>query len=328
MENRDNKKELVLIFSSFIIVLIIACVLTSIFVLGSLSFWDSVDNWSQEQEPWEEIQVNIAGYDGDVFFLAQVAHPFLAEYNYKIKVEHDGESEVFQLPTKTGGQISESIYIINQEGTQYLEICGVLINLINLTPVPKNIEKENDSYSDTVIGNISYNEIRIFGKRQYFGTIKKRENDLVIESEMGNEYSNEDIIFSNWTGLPGNVGRVRFGSEAIGNNYIIGYIEMENLGGDSSLFEIDISRSKEKTIYFIPYKDKFFISLDEGASESFNIDNLVSIGYGSMSVFTEVNGNEIKSFGNPFISELYENATWQKLLRIEFGSDGVSVQEY
>jgi len=78
-------------------------------LVGSLMF--SGGDWNVEQEPWVEVGFVLPDEKGRVIFMIQTAHPTLAEYNRKIRIENNGKEPVtLSLPMNTGGSNMINVY--------------------------------------------------------------------------------------------------------------------------------------------------------------------------------------------------------------------------
>jgi hypothetical protein len=100
---------------------IIVKVIITIFVLVTVaymglaamvakSFFGGGD-WSIEQEPWVEVRHSLPNESGEIILLRQNAHPFLAEYFRKIRLEMVGqESVTLSLPMNVGGSTMINVY--------------------------------------------------------------------------------------------------------------------------------------------------------------------------------------------------------------------------
>jgi hypothetical protein len=102
------------------------CIGGSYFVLSTLAataLWDTTDEWSIENEPWNAVSIPIPDETLEVIYWEQHAHPFLAEYYRKIEIKPQGkEPSTLEMPVNTGGQT-----LINVYTDQNLEQTKVLI---------------------------------------------------------------------------------------------------------------------------------------------------------------------------------------------------------
>ena len=99
---------------------VLACVmlvlLAALAVGGRLAFlglreWAQNQNWEQADEPWEEIAIPMPDSWGQVIFLRQSAHPVMAEYNRKLRLELPEQSpQVVEMPMNVGGRTLINVY--------------------------------------------------------------------------------------------------------------------------------------------------------------------------------------------------------------------------
>jgi len=72
--------------------------------------WEGFDQWDPNEQPWVECPVDLPEETGRVVFLRRHAHPFLAEYDRKIRYEFAGGAVTRDLPMNTGGKTHISVY--------------------------------------------------------------------------------------------------------------------------------------------------------------------------------------------------------------------------
>jgi hypothetical protein len=83
---------------------------------GGLAFlglreWAQSQNWNPTDEPWEEIAIPLPDDWGQVIFLRQSAHPVMAEYNQKLRLELTGQpSQIVEMPMNVGGRTFTNVY--------------------------------------------------------------------------------------------------------------------------------------------------------------------------------------------------------------------------
>ena len=78
--------------------------------IGS-AFWQHADEWDAEQEPWEKASFGLPDGSGQVSLLRRNAHPFLAEYNRRLRFEPEGQAPVtLDLPLNVGGRTLINVY--------------------------------------------------------------------------------------------------------------------------------------------------------------------------------------------------------------------------
>ena len=104
--------------------LVLGCLLAaaaSVLLLGAFcyamarigsAFWQQAEEWDVEQEPWEEASFDLPDGAGQVSFLRQDAHPFLAEYNRRLRFELEGQAPVtLDLPMNVGGRTLINVHL-------------------------------------------------------------------------------------------------------------------------------------------------------------------------------------------------------------------------
>jgi hypothetical protein len=99
----------ILIALIVMIILVVIMIYGYLALAGSLMF--SGGDWNVEQEPWVEVGFVLPNENGRVIFMIQTAHPVLAEYNRKIRIETIGKEPVtLSLPMNTGGDNIVNVY--------------------------------------------------------------------------------------------------------------------------------------------------------------------------------------------------------------------------
>lgn len=100
---------------------VLACMmLTGLLVVmaigGGLAYlgwreWKQFESWKPADEPWEEVAIPLPDDWGQVVFLRQSAHPMLAEYNQRLRLELTAHSPVtVEMPMNVGGRTFTNIY--------------------------------------------------------------------------------------------------------------------------------------------------------------------------------------------------------------------------
>ncbi len=74
------------------------------------AFWDSFDDFDVNEQPWVECPLVLPDKSYRIVFFRRHIHPFLAEYDRKIRCEIDNNVIVKPLPTNTGGRTKINIY--------------------------------------------------------------------------------------------------------------------------------------------------------------------------------------------------------------------------
>ena len=129
--------------------LFVGALLSVIFVLwAGISFWRYAENWDKKDEPWVECAFDVPDSAVRVVFLRQHAHPFLAEYDRKIRLESPGKDPVtLDLPPNTGGQTMINVYrhtCLAEDGTELhaLRLKGRHVNAIVDLREPRFLKKD------------------------------------------------------------------------------------------------------------------------------------------------------------------------------------------
>ncbi len=93
----------------------LACLALVITLIIGARWWDSLDGgWALvEDAPWTETVIPLPEACGQLVFLRQSAHPFLAEYNRKLRLEREGtELHIIEMPMNVGGSTFINLYWI------------------------------------------------------------------------------------------------------------------------------------------------------------------------------------------------------------------------
>lgn len=94
-----------------VLLLVIGACLLFLYAIGN-SFWGSFDDWDQSQVPWTEAGFALPDSSGNIVLLRQHAHPFLAEYNRKLRLDMNTQpSATIDLPMNTGGKTLINVYL-------------------------------------------------------------------------------------------------------------------------------------------------------------------------------------------------------------------------
>lgn len=79
--------------------------------LLGLREWAQNQNWEQADEPWTEVAIPMPDDWGQVVFLRQSAHPVMAEYNRKLRLEPTGQTpQVVEMTMNVGGRTFINVY--------------------------------------------------------------------------------------------------------------------------------------------------------------------------------------------------------------------------
>lgn len=77
----------------------------------SAEFWGQFEDFNKNEQPWVECVIKLPDGSGQVAFMRRHAHPFLAEYDRKIRFETECFRNVVQpLPTNTGGRTKINVH--------------------------------------------------------------------------------------------------------------------------------------------------------------------------------------------------------------------------
>ena len=163
---RLRLKPLIILGSVAVIaaVLISVLVWTRIHYSASQDLFAELENFDEQVEPWVECSFNVPNRPERIVFLRQCAHPFLAEYNRKLRIERPGANPaIFSLLMDTGGVNVINVYLIRerQESGPWILLCDPLdSHLFNLS------RAEPDNVSS------------MFDQREYLGRIEGRTHPL------------------------------------------------------------------------------------------------------------------------------------------------------
>ncbi len=112
---------------------------------------DPFDDWKAENQPWQEIWINLPEKECSLLFMRRHAHPFLAEYDRKIALRKKGKlSETFALPPNTGGRTNIRVLIVKKGDSHELWL--------------HDMSDEKSAY----ILNLQTSSFRIEGQMQYW----------------------------------------------------------------------------------------------------------------------------------------------------------------
>lgn len=232
----------------------------------------TIDNWEQENKKWREIEIKTENYKGTIMFSAQNAHPFLAEYNYKIKITENNVSKEIDLPMNTGGQISEPVYEIIYDNKIYLEFLFQAKDFLLLNLSTKEIED-----SDQV------NKIRVYGQRKYIGTVldtDEYKNFTFTKEKTLNRYWNieeKTINWGDWINLPNKTGKLRTGNRKEDSHNK--YFQLENETSERYIFEYPNIENSNTThnIYYQELDGKNYLIFDDNYEYVYFVKNLFFI---------------------------------------------------
>lgn len=71
---------------------------------------DSFAEFNKEKQPWIECEVSHPGNDASITFLQRTIHPFLAEYEYKVRFGVGQDAVERWLPLNCGGRTVMNVY--------------------------------------------------------------------------------------------------------------------------------------------------------------------------------------------------------------------------
>lgn len=87
------------------------------------AFWGQFGHWDPQTEPWVECGFDLPDGKGRVVLLRHNAHPFLAEYNRKIRLEITDRTPVtLGLPMNVGGSTMINVYLGSAQLSGKMEV--------------------------------------------------------------------------------------------------------------------------------------------------------------------------------------------------------------
>jgi len=97
------------------------------------NFFDAqMDEFEKNPPTWEECVIDVADIEPNLVFLRKQAHPFLAEYERRLRIEKANEpARVLDLPMNTGGRTHVRVFLIEEDGKKYLRLKdNALLNIV------------------------------------------------------------------------------------------------------------------------------------------------------------------------------------------------------
>ncbi|MHC4111944.1 MAG: hypothetical protein ACYSUY_12785 [Planctomycetota bacterium] len=89
-----------------------------VFREGGKQFWEGFDDFDKNAQPWTECPIDLPDKAGRIVFLRRHNHPFLAEYDRKIRYETSVLASVRLLPPNTGGKTRINVYYYEAKNGQ------------------------------------------------------------------------------------------------------------------------------------------------------------------------------------------------------------------
>ena len=111
MSETDRRHKVILSIGIVVFVLI-SCVIVGILRPGETgdNFFESFDDFDVNEQPWTECPLALPDKSCRIVFLRRHRHPFLAEYDRKIRCEVADRVTVKSLPTNSGGKTKINVY--------------------------------------------------------------------------------------------------------------------------------------------------------------------------------------------------------------------------
>lgn len=152
------KKKLIILLAFGIIVLALSVTHVANIVSkqkAANEFWGSFENFDVNKQPWIECIIELPDEKDEIVFLRQHSHPFLAEYNRKIRFTQEKERAL--LPN-TGGQTNIQVYYYEAKNGK-----GPYVQLIDrygkyhfdLKQVDKKVLSVPDGQTGEFVGSIN-----------------------------------------------------------------------------------------------------------------------------------------------------------------------------
>jgi len=292
---------------------ICTCSITGIIVQKGVSFLNSLEDWKQNKGNWNEVEIPVSQYEGKIVFIAEAAHPLLAEYYYKLRISQGDQVKEIDLPMNTGGQVDEQFYLITYEDQIFLETGETIIDLQKINTVTGfTNELTWHEHED----DITYYNLRIKGYKQPVGEVTW-DKGLVFSSDIDFNSLNdfEEIIWDDWFDLSNNKGKLRIG---VGKDnsipYLDSYIEISN-NKESMIFEV--SNAFDRYIFTIKeyqYESYTYIVMGDRINEIFNVESLIEIRNDSVSGFLDNKEQE-----ELWVKSLYLSKILKKGKKVDIG---------
>ena len=107
-----TKKEKVMFGIGILAFLLISGGVTAFLVFREAGgeIWKGFDDFDENAQPWTECPIDLPDKAGRIVFLRHHNHPFLAEYDRKIRYEVGTHVVMKLLPPNTGGKTRINVY--------------------------------------------------------------------------------------------------------------------------------------------------------------------------------------------------------------------------
>lgn len=115
-----SRKEKIVLSIGILALLLMFCGVVGILGLREVGkeFWDSFDDFDVNEQPWTECPIALPDKAGRIVFLRRHNHPFLAEYDRKIRYETGTHVAMKLLPPNTGGKTKINVYYYSAKDGQ------------------------------------------------------------------------------------------------------------------------------------------------------------------------------------------------------------------
>ncbi len=269
---------------------------------------------------WWEIEIPIDDYENKVVFMMKAVEPYLAEYDYKLKIVSSEEKKEFDLDPNTGGWVYEPVYLINYEKNKYLQIRGDLFDLSKIERITPNYGEYEEVEGD--IDDLKYNNVRVFGEWKFLGLLKSVENKVELLLEFEGNTPLHDITYTEWYDLLQNKGKIRFGldKEAFSISHE-GFIEVDN-GDRKESFSVLTFFNTNFPIRFCNYKEKLYLSAGPMYEDFINVDNLLDLKTGQSTVtLNSGEGLKVKT-QSLFVNDLLKGCKFEEIGSVDYIPSG------
>lgn len=293
-----NRKKLFTIIG--LMLFPVFCVLTASFagwLYFGLTFWDGLDDWSIEDQPWIDAEIPISSEGVRIIFQARASHPLLAEYDYRLRIEDGVSVKEIPLTPNSGGQINEAVYLTTYEERRFLDVRGSVVDLQSF----EEIKDISTKYYPLVfgervwVGNITFTDSKLG-----LNNAEKFSEHFLTEAE---KFPSDEVVLGDHSKM-----RVVKASEITLLRYI--HIENEN---DHDYFAYIYEDEQEELFYLVKYRERLFVM---NRSIALNVDNQVLIETEGTTFIYEGSSEAQIEYGNPFLNQIWKEGEVIKQFKI------------